>query len=58
MKIMEYEIGTKVALNTSCYCGECDCGNEYVICIIEGNEDDDFLSRCCIFDDETMKRLE
>jgi hypothetical protein len=55
---MEYEIGTKVALNTSCYCGECDCGNEYVICIIEGNEDDDFLSRCCIFDDETMKRLE
>jgi len=54
---MKFKIGTEVAFNMNCPCGECECEQGYIIHIINGTETKDFLKRCVIFSEETMKKL-
>jgi hypothetical protein len=57
----KFEIGTEVAFNMNCPCGdlECDGGIDqgYVLHIIDGTENVQFLERCTVFSEETMKNL-
>jgi len=54
---MKFKIGTEVAFNMNCPCGECEDEQGYITHIINGTETKDFLKRCVIFSEETMKKL-
>jgi threonine dehydrogenase-like Zn-dependent dehydrogenase len=55
---MKFKIGQEVAFDMNCPCGECEKEDQgYVIHIINGKETKDFLKRCFIFSEETMKKL-
>jgi hypothetical protein len=56
----KYEIGTEVAFDMNCPCGEIGCDGSdqgYILHIIDGNEEKEFLERCCVFPKEIMDRL-
>lgn len=53
----KFKIGTEVAFNMNCFCGDPDCdgGNQgYILHTIDGTEEEDFLERCCVFSKEVM----
>ncbi len=54
-----FEIGQEVAYDMNCYCDDCiDLPDQgYVLHIIDGTEDVEYLNKCCIFSEETMNRL-
>lgn len=57
---MKYEIGTEVAYDMNCYCGDLDCDNGdqgYILMVIDGTETESELERCTIFGEKTMKKL-
>lgn len=55
-----FKLGTEVAFDMNCPCGDLDCDGKdqgYILHIIDGTEDDDYLKRCYIFSEETMNKL-
>lgn len=55
-----FEIGTEVAFDMNCPCGDenCDNGEQgYSLHTIDGTEDEDYLKRCIVFSKETMDKL-
>ena len=55
-----FEIGTEVAFDLNCPCGDCTCDGQdqgYSLYIIDGNEDEETLERCYIFSEEFMNKL-
>jgi len=57
---MKFTKGQEVAFDMNCPCDDINCDNGeqgYVLHIIDGTENKDFLKRCVIFSKDTMESL-